>query len=128
MAWYNAAMITSETLQTFPLTLLDDGTIRVTGSRVPLETIVGQFKLGASPEYICESFPSLNLREVYGTLFFYLDHEQDVEAYLQQQAQDGDDIRQVIESSPFAVNRHGLRERLLARAAQMQANRESVSP
>ncbi len=121
-------MITSEMLSTFPLTLLTDGTIRVTGSRVPLETIVGQFKLGASPEHICESFPSLSLREVYGALFFYLNHEQDVEAYLQQQAQEGEDIRRMIESSPFAINRHGLRERLLARAAQMPANRERVTP
>jgi uncharacterized protein (DUF433 family) len=120
-------MITPEMLQTFPLTMLADGTIRVTGSRVPLETIVGQFKLGASPEHICESFPSLSLREVYGALFFYLDHEQEVEAYIQQQKQDGEEVRRLIENSPYAINRHGLRERLLARAAQMQANRESVT-
>ena len=118
-------MITPEMLQAFPLTLLADGTIRVTGSRVPMETIVGQFKLGASPEHISASFPSLSLREVYGALFFYLDHEQDVEAYLQQQAQDGEEIRRLIESSPFAINRHGLRERLLARAAQMQATHDT---
>ena len=79
-------MITPEMLQSFPLTLLTDGTIRVKGSRDRWKPLWGNSNWGASPEHICESFPSLSLREVYGALFFYLNHEADVDAYLQPMA------------------------------------------
>lgn len=118
-------MINLDELQHVPLTLHEDGTIRVTGSRVLLEIIVRQFKLGASPEHICESFPSLTLREVYGALFFYLDHIAAVEAYLQHQQEAATAMRQQIEASPFSGNTPGLRERLLARATQLQGERIS---
>jgi uncharacterized protein (DUF433 family) len=111
----DAPPITAEMLQRLPLTLRDDGTIRVTGTRVLLELIVQQFKWGASPEHIRESFPTLTLRDVYGALYFYLDQTAAVEAYLQQQAQDAEAIRRMIEASPFYGNKPGLRERLLAR-------------
>lgn len=118
-------MITSDSLHRFPLTLHDDGTLRVTGSRVLLDMIVQQFKLGASPEHICESYPSLTLRDVYGALFFYLDHTAEVEEYLRRQQDAAADIRSQIEASPFSGNIPGLRDRLLARAAQLQG--ESLS-
>ncbi|MFN0086877.1 MAG: DUF433 domain-containing protein [Blastocatellia bacterium] len=113
-------MITHELLQRFPLTLHDDGTLRVTGSRVLLDVIVRQFRLGASPEHICESYPSLTLRDVYGALFFYLDYTAVVEEYLLRQQNAAEDLRRQIEASPFSGNTPGLRERLLARAAQLE--------
>lgn len=70
-----------------PLAIDDDETVRVKGSRVTLDVIVRQFQQGATAEQIVEDFPSLSLREVYGTLYFYLDNSAAVEAYLQQQTQ-----------------------------------------
>ena len=40
-------MIELATMQTVPLTVGEDGVIRITGSRVTLDSIVGQFKRGA---------------------------------------------------------------------------------
>jgi uncharacterized protein (DUF433 family) len=111
----DAPPITAEMLQGLPLMLRDDGTIRVTGTRVLLELIVQQFIRGASPEHIRESFPTLTLRDVYGALFFYLDQTAAVEAYLRQHEEDAQAIRRMIEASPFCGNKPGLRERLLAR-------------
>jgi hypothetical protein len=48
--------------QNMPLTLGDDGTIRIKGSRVSLEVIVQQFKQGATAEQLLEDFPSLTFR------------------------------------------------------------------
>ena len=42
---------------TAPLDQDDDGTVRLRGSRVTLETLVGAFKRGDSPEEIQEGFP-----------------------------------------------------------------------
>ena len=71
-----------EELQNAPLVIGDDGTIRVKASRVTLDVIVRQFKQGATAEQILEDFPSLNLRDVYGVIYYHLNHEEEVEEYL----------------------------------------------
>lgn len=81
-----------------PLALGADGTIRIVGSRVTLDSIVHQFKQGATAEQIHEDFPSLSLREVYGAIAYYLDHTQEVEQYLTEQERDEKASRKQIES------------------------------
>ena len=56
----------------------------VEGSRVSLASIVFQFKDGASPESIRESFPTLSLEQVYGAIAFFLGHAEEVEANLRE--------------------------------------------
>lgn len=101
-----------ETAQNAPLTLGEDGTIRVSGSRVSLDSVVHQFKLGETAEQIQEDFPSLALRQIYGAIYYYLEHEAEVEEYLRQQEQASDETRRLIDSSPDSA---ALRERLRAR-------------
>jgi uncharacterized protein (DUF433 family) len=79
-------MFQLEIPQIVPLTRWEDGSVRVTGSRVKLEYIIREFKDGASPEHIQEAFPSLSLREIYGAIFYYLDNTEVVEEYLKEQA------------------------------------------
>jgi uncharacterized protein (DUF433 family) len=81
------SMIELETIQTVPLTAGEDGVIRITGSRVTLDSIVSQFKRGATAEEIQHAFPSLSLREIYGAISYYLEHTDRVEEYLRAQAQ-----------------------------------------
>ena len=76
--------MTNLTLTT-PLETWEDGTIRVENSRVTLDSIVRQFKLGSTAEQIQEDFPSLGLREIYATLAFYLEQTDFVEDYLKKQ-------------------------------------------
>jgi uncharacterized protein (DUF433 family) len=98
--------------QPVPLTQWDDGTIRVTGTRVTLDVIVNQFKLGATAEQIHDSFPAASLKDVYGAIYYYLEHTEAVEAYMCEQQKAAAETRQWVESQPG--NRE-LRERLLAR-------------
>src|SRR5437870_4674179 len=49
----------------------EDGTYRIGGSRVSLDSVVYAYRRGASPESIQRSFPSLTLEEVHGALAFY---------------------------------------------------------
>src|SRR5919202_781591 len=97
------------------LTIGDDGTIRVKGSRVTLDVIVRQFKQGATAEQILEDFPSLSLRDVYGAIYYYLEHEAEVEEYLEKQKEAAAETSKLIESK-----RDGgaLRERIRARRGQ----------
>lgn len=101
-----------EVSQSVPLTPWDDGTIRVTGTRVTLEVIVNQFKLGAMAEQIHDSFPAASLKDVYGAIYYSLEHTEAVDAYMREQQKAAAETRQWVESQP---GNRGLRERLLAR-------------
>lgn len=50
-----------------PLTQWEDGSIRITGSRVPIDSILYHFKLGATAEEIAYKFTSLQLTDIYGS-------------------------------------------------------------
>lgn len=58
------------------------GAYRVSESRVSLDSVVYAFLRGESPDGIAESFPALNLEQVYGAIAFYLNHRDTIDAYL----------------------------------------------
>jgi uncharacterized protein (DUF433 family) len=97
---------------TVPLQQDEGGAVRVTGSRVTLDTIVGAFKRGATAEQIQDSFPSLSLQQIYGAVAYYLEHQEAVEAYLSERQAEAEQLRQQIESQPqYAAFREKLRRR-----------------
>jgi uncharacterized protein (DUF433 family) len=100
------------TSQKVPLTQWKDGTVRITGTRVPLDAVVNQFKLGATAEQIHDSFPVVSLKDIYGAIYYYLEHTDAVDAYMREQQQGVAETRQWVESQP---GNRVLRERLLAR-------------
>lgn len=65
-----------------PLHQDDEGTIRVKGSRVTLDTLVTAFKAGRSAEDIHDSFPSVSVAQVRGIIAWYLNHQGEAEEYL----------------------------------------------
>ena len=113
-------MTTLETTQTLPLRLTDDGTIRIAGSRVSLDSIVHHYKLGASAEQIAQSF-ALDLADVYAAIAYYLNHEESVEEYLREQEAQGDEVQKKIESDPqYQKKTAELRARVLARKSALK--------
>ena|SRR5260370_5325795 len=54
----------------------------IAGTRVSLDSIVYEFRTGASPESIAQSFPVLRLEQVYGAVTFYLANQTQIEQYL----------------------------------------------
>ena len=91
-----------------------DGVVRVGKTRVTLDTVIAVFKGGATAEEIVHRYPSLKLADVYATIGFYLNHQQEVETYLQQRRQQAQEIRQMNEAR---FDLQELRE-LLARTDQ----------
>ncbi|MDB9422254.1 DUF433 domain-containing protein [Microcystis aeruginosa CS-563/04] len=98
-----------------PLQANEDGVILVGKTRVTLDTVVSVFNQGATAEEIVNRYPSLNLADVYATIAFYLKHQSEVAAYLQQRQQQAEEI-QVINQARF--DPQGLRDRLLRKAAR----------
>ncbi|NMG19651.1 DUF433 domain-containing protein [Brasilonema bromeliae] len=101
-----------------PLETNADGIVRVGKTRVTLDTVVAVFKQGATAEEIVYRYPSLNLADVYATIAFYLNHQQEVEIYLQQRQQQTHEVRKMNQQR---FDPQGLRDRLLARKAEQEA-------
>jgi uncharacterized protein (DUF433 family) len=117
-----------ETTMTVPLTTTEFGTIRVGRSGVSLDSVVHHYTQGAIAERIAESFPSLDLADIYAVIAYYLAHRGSVEEYLERQEAEADDLQRQIESDPKqqkATNQ--LRERIRARWAARQASTDSGS-
>lgn len=55
----------------------------IAGTRVSLDSVVYSFERGNSPEEIQKEFPLLRLPQIYGAIAFYLDHQAEVRAYLE---------------------------------------------
>ena len=107
-------MIQLTLTQTTPLMQEANGTVRISGSRVTLDTIIGAFQKGATAEQIQDSFPSLSLAQIYGAIAYYLNHEADVETYLRERRAEAESIKHEIESQQDTA---GFRARIRARRA-----------
>jgi uncharacterized protein (DUF433 family) len=95
-----------------PLTTEPDGVVRVTGTRVLLETIVTAFDAGATAEEIAQQYPSVDLANVYAVISYVLDHRGEVDAYVVRRHDAVAEVKDEIEASfPPA----GIRARLLSR-------------
>src|SRR2546421_11998532 len=73
---------------------LQDGTYRVSGTRVSLDSLVYAYRRGASPESIQRSFPSLMLEQAHGALAFYLSHQSEIDQYLIEGEKEFEKLRQ----------------------------------
>jgi uncharacterized protein (DUF433 family) len=101
-----------------PLQANEDGVFLVGKTRVTLDTVIAVFNQGATAEEIVYRYPSLNLADVYATIAFYLNHQSEVESYLQQRRQKSQEIRAMNQAR---FDPQGLRDRLLARRTEQEA-------
>ena len=67
-----------------PLRQHADGTIRVGATRVSLDSVAALFDQGATAEQVTESFPTLDLAEVYETFAFLLREPEATASYLEE--------------------------------------------
>lgn len=101
-----------------PLHTNADGVVRVGKTRVTLDTVIAVFKQGTTAEEIVYRYPSLRLADVYAAIAFYLNHQQEVETYLQIRQQQTQEIRKMNEAK---FDPQGLRDRLIARKQERSA-------
>ena len=95
-----------------PLSTDPDGVVRVTGTRVPLDTVIAAFVAGATAEEISQQFPSLALADVYQVIAYYLRRPSEVEEYLRRRRTESETARA---SNEQRFDPGGVRARLLGR-------------
>jgi len=98
--------------ETIPLETDAHGVIRVSKTRVTLDTIVIAFKDGATAEEIAQQYPTVPLADVYYVIGYYLHKRDEVESYLKERKREADELQGQMEAR---FNPVGIRERLLAR-------------
>ncbi len=81
-----------------PIRTDEHGSIRVGGTRVLLDVIIARHQQGDTPEQIHEGFPTLKLADIYAVIAYYLDNREAVDAYIRQQDEAGERLRQKIEA------------------------------
>lgn len=64
-----------------------NGSYYVAGTRISLDSVVCSFDRGNSPEAIQQEYPLLKLPQIYGAIAFYLDHQNEIDAYLEETQQ-----------------------------------------
>ncbi len=102
------------------LTCTPQGTWRIAGTRVSLDSVIHSFWEGATPEEICQDFPSLSLAQVYEAIAYYLKQRDKVDAYLQAGQDSAEKLQQELNG------RH--REFLSRLRQQLLSSRQSPTP
>jgi uncharacterized protein (DUF433 family) len=107
-------MATTLQIQPLPLPLKLDktGVARVGGTRVTLDTVVRAFVRGATAEEIAQQYPSLILSDIYATISYYLQNQEEVEKYLEKRRKHAQAVKR---ENQKRFDQSGIRERLLAR-------------
>jgi uncharacterized protein (DUF433 family) len=106
--------MTAAAIKPEPVPLVRDeaGRLMVVGTRISLDILVADFKLGRTPEAIHDSYETVSLADVYAVLAYYLRHRAQVETYLGEQEQEAARIQAQVED---AFPPEGRRAKLLAR-------------
>ena len=95
-----------------PIEMGSDGVVRVSRTRVTLDSIVAAFCEGATAEEIAQQYAAVPLADVYAVIAYYLHRQKEIETYLGLRKQQAEQVRQENESRFESL---GIRERLLAR-------------
>jgi uncharacterized protein (DUF433 family) len=96
-----------------PIRVDATGVARIGNTRVTLETVIGKFLAGDTPEEIADAYV-LELSDVYATISYYLQHRPQVDSYLKETEAEEARVGQLIAQRS---NTAELRQKLLARLA-----------
>ena len=80
-------------VMTLPLHQDADGVIRLSNTRVTLDTLIAFYHQGQTPEVLHQAFPSVPLADIYAVLGYYLANRDTVDIYLQARAGEAARIR-----------------------------------
>jgi len=98
-------------------TFLGSDDIRVKGTRVGIETILYDYIDRAhTPEEIAKTYCSLSLKQVYATILYYLENQEEINQYLQNWIEHGEKMREQQRQKPSSARKR------LQSLKQSQAN------
>lgn len=117
-------MITLEATQKVPLTLWDDGSIRVKSTRLLVDMVIDAHNRGQCPEEIFDSFPSklYTVADIYSIIAYYLTNKKKIDRYMAKREKEAESLWKVIEADPRSQEQ---RRQLQKRAAEFRKSRRA---
>ncbi len=106
-----------------PLKLDESGTIRVSGTRVTLDTVIARYQQGDRPEAIHDAFDELPLNDIYTVIAYYLAHREDLDAYLERGQREAERLRQEWEAR-YTSEQKVFNERIRRMAEEKRRKRD----
>jgi uncharacterized protein (DUF433 family) len=100
------------TTATIPIHTDFEGVIRVSNTRVTLDTLVFAFNQGHTAEEIAQQYPTVPLADVYSVIGYYLHNRNEIDSYLEKRQEEAQKIQKENEARYSPI---GIRERLLAK-------------
>ena len=91
------------------------------GTRITLDTVIGRFQVGDTPERIQSGFPSLTLEQINVTIDWYLNHKAEADEYLEEGQREIQKIFERIESDP---EHQAWRKEFHRRAAELRRTKQ----
>ncbi len=107
-----------------PLRVDEGGAVRVGNSRISLDLVIEQYENGTRPEDMVRAYDTLGLGDVHAVIAFYLQHREEVRAYLKRRAEEAEDLRAKIEAEHPRVSREELLARCRARGTDHAPTRQ----
>jgi len=89
--------------QDVPLRTDEHGVVRVGNTRVLFALVVRSFRRGHTPEEIVRQYTTLSLADTYGAVSYYLQHQNQVEDYLEARNEKAEEVRRKLEEAGGAV-------------------------
>jgi uncharacterized protein (DUF433 family) len=118
------------TLTEFPLEALappfrvdDGGVVRVGNSRISLDLVVEQYENGMTVDDMVRAYDTLALADVHAVIAYYLQHRNEVQAYLKRRTEEAETLRAKIEMERPRVTR----EEILARRTSLLGRPLTIS-
>ncbi len=107
-----------------PLEVWDDGSVRVGGTRLLLDTVVGGFNLGNPADKLGEIHGGLPAQVIRDVIAYYLRHRGEIDAYIRQGEEAADEAYRKISALPgHAEALNDLKARMAVLAAERDAQR-----
>lgn len=96
---------------TVPLRTDINGVIRVSSTRVTLETLIDFYMQGESPEALHQGFPTIPLTDIYAVIAYFLAHQDSLNAYLESRKNVAERTRKQVEAQNPPLDRIQLQQR-----------------
>ena len=105
-----------------PLKTDEGDVIRVSGTRVTLDTVIACYHQGDSPEAIHEGLDVLPLNDIYAVIAYYLGHLDELDAYLKRGQEESERLRREWEAS-YTSEQKAFNERIRKLAEEKRRER-----
>lgn len=111
--------------QVLPLKSDADGTVRVSGTRVTLDTLIYFYQQGHTAEQLHDGFPGVPLADAHAVIAYYLRHKDKVDGYLAERLRTAEQRRQEFEAQHPP---RPIRPELLSKLRGARERNEQSSP